>query len=65
MILVSRSGSLDFRFGDPNEGVATLDQVVRTDHYRFREQLGRFGESSGGIVKMFLARAIATAFVIH
>jgi hypothetical protein len=65
MIQVSRSSSLDFGFGNANQRVTTLDQVVRTDHYRIRKQLGRLGERSGSIVKMLPARAIVAALVIH
>jgi len=65
MILVSRSSSLDLRFGKANQSVTALDKVVRTDHYRIRKQLGRFGQRSGSVVKMFPARAIVTALVIH
>ena len=65
MVLVSRPGTLDFRFGDANERIATLDQVVRTDHYRFRKQFGCLSQGRGRIVKMLPARAILSALVVH
>jgi hypothetical protein len=65
MIQVSRSSPLDFGFGNADQRVTALDQVVRTDHYRIRKQLGRLSQRSGSIVKMLPARAIVAALVIH